>query len=337
MIVPIYNTGKYLRDCINSALNQTYDKIEIILIDDGSTDSSPSICDEFSNEYINIRVFHKENGGQSSARNKGIEISKGEYIVFLDSDDCLKNDAVEVLVNASVINDADVVMPDRYIQVDENGNQKLLFHFDESMLITNPVEFAVNVIVGKGRGWRSHSMIFRSKVIKTNNIKFEEGYIAEDMMFNLECMNFINKVAFYYGNTVYYLKRSKSTTTSFHKEFYENYLFMDKKVKYFLVKNGLNNKNGENKRRMLFCRNIISYIFDIFSKKNDYSFSKRKEIAKIVLISENVKKNFIDKRIDLYFNSKLIIFYYKLMHFLVRHNFFQLVYVLSTIAGKMKG
>ena len=97
VIIPVYNVEQYLEKCLDSILNQTYKNIEIILVNDGSIDKSGVICDEYSRKYNNIKVFHKENGGVSSARNLGITVAKGEYITFADPDDFLNKDMYKIL------------------------------------------------------------------------------------------------------------------------------------------------------------------------------------------------------------------------------------------------
>ncbi len=97
VIVPVYNVEKYINKCIESLANQTIENIEIILVDDGSTDSSGAICDEYENKYDNIKVIHKKNGGLSSARNVGIDNAKGEYLAFVDSDDWVDHNTYEHL------------------------------------------------------------------------------------------------------------------------------------------------------------------------------------------------------------------------------------------------
>ena len=104
IIVPVYNVDKYLNKCIDSIVNQTYKNLEIILINDGSTDNSGKICDEYANKDNRIKVIHKANGGISDARNKGLNIAKGEYIAFLDSDDCVEYDYIESLAKYADIN-----------------------------------------------------------------------------------------------------------------------------------------------------------------------------------------------------------------------------------------
>ena len=102
VIVPVYNEEKHLPRCIDSVLNQTYYNIELLLINDGSSDNSGIICDEYASNDNRVRVFHKENGGVSKARNWGIHHSTGEWILFLDSDDYLMNDAIDVLLSQAI-------------------------------------------------------------------------------------------------------------------------------------------------------------------------------------------------------------------------------------------
>lgn len=97
IIIPVYNVEKYLRECIDSVIAQTYKNLEIILVDDGSIDKSGEICDEYSKKDSRIRVIHKKNGGLSDARNVALDIAKGEYIGFIDSDDYIEKDMFETL------------------------------------------------------------------------------------------------------------------------------------------------------------------------------------------------------------------------------------------------
>ncbi len=120
VVVPIYNVEKYLKKCINSIISQTYSNLEIILVNDGSTDNSKKICNEFAYEDDRILVINKENGGLSSARNSGIEIAKGEYIVFIDSDDYIEIDMIENLYKGCVDNGAQIACCGKIIEKDPN-------------------------------------------------------------------------------------------------------------------------------------------------------------------------------------------------------------------------
>lgn len=108
VIVPIYNSEKYLKECVESILNQSYRNLEIILVDNGSTDASPSICDEFESDDERVQVIHKKHGSISSGRNAGLNIAKGEYITFLDSDDKMENEMIDVLLKLALDYDSDI-------------------------------------------------------------------------------------------------------------------------------------------------------------------------------------------------------------------------------------
>ena len=108
VIVPIYNAEKYLSDCIDSIIAQTHKNLEIILVDDGSPDNCPAICDEYAKKDDRIKVIHKQNGGVSSARNTGLDIMTGDYVVFIDSDDIVNVHYIEYLLDICIANDADI-------------------------------------------------------------------------------------------------------------------------------------------------------------------------------------------------------------------------------------
>ena len=125
IIIPIYNVEQYLDRCIKSVINQTYKNIEIILVDDGSTDKCPEICDQYAQKDNRIVVIHKENGGLSSARNAGMKVLKGEYMLFADSDDWIKENTVEELLQIAIEHDVDFV---RFTPVTANHPQKKMEH-----------------------------------------------------------------------------------------------------------------------------------------------------------------------------------------------------------------
>lgn len=99
IVIPVYKVELYLEKCIESIINQTYKNLEIIIVDDGSPDNCPKICDEYAQKDNRIKVIHKENGGLSDARNAGIDVAAGKYIAFVDSDDYVSNDYIEYMYN----------------------------------------------------------------------------------------------------------------------------------------------------------------------------------------------------------------------------------------------
>ena len=122
VIVPVYNCEKYIHRCVDSVLSQTYADFELILIDDGSKDNSGKICDDYSKKDSRIKVVHQKNQGVSAARNNGVEISKGEYITFIDSDDWIDKSFLQVLYDACIENDAEISVCG-YVMADDIGTE----------------------------------------------------------------------------------------------------------------------------------------------------------------------------------------------------------------------
>lgn len=143
IIVPVYNVEKYLKKCVDSILNQTFKDFELILVDDGSPDSSGAICDQYAEKDSRVKVIHKKNGGLSDARNAGIEVAKGKYLGFIDSDDYIAEDMYELLHNNIVRENADLSIcgiyhvydgktpenkPEKYMILNRNETTVLIFH-----------------------------------------------------------------------------------------------------------------------------------------------------------------------------------------------------------------
>lgn len=334
VVMPVYKVEKYIKDSIVSVIEQTYKNIEVILVDDGSPDKCPQICDKFASEYDNIYVIHKENGGLSEARNVGINQASGEYILFLDSDDTLTEGAIEGLVKKAIETEADIVIPDRYNQINENTNKEVeRFHFDEPSFITNPVMFAIDVIIGKGRAWRASALLYRASIIKDNKIEFPVGFIAEDIVFNLAIMSSATKLSFYKNSTLNYLKRSGSITTSFQENLGNTFLFIDNQICRFLKENNQYNEYSNKKRNELLCRNTIVYISDIFSKKCNWEKNTRRRIADAFLENKRIRDAFAVVGISPYFDNKLTEIYFRIMFKLIRTRNKKVAYLLAELVG----
>ena len=213
VILPIYNVEKYLSKCLGSVLEQDFKDFEIILVDDGSKDSCPKLCDDFAKGNENVRVIHKPNGGSSSARNAGLKVAKGDYVYFLDSDDFLLNpDFFSRVFAASKINPDLIVF--KHIRYFENkglyGECNYDYKVDKESF---PV--VVKEMVKKdaffGMAWIK--IIKRSLLIE-NGIKFIEGLLGEDMPWNLDL--YLNAKTIYLMDSVEYVYRLRdnSITTS---------------------------------------------------------------------------------------------------------------------------
>lgn len=204
VIVPIYNSSKFLDRCIDSILNQTYNNTEVILINDGSTDDSLEKINIYQTKYSQIKVFSKENGGSASARNYGLEKASGEYILFVDSDDSIDNDYIENLILNIDDNDCIVCGYKRY------NNKKLLYK--KKPKNTHFSIYKFNATCCK---------LYKTKLLKDNNIKFPLNYkIGEDIYFTIQVINSTNKIKFikYAGYNNYINLNSITSTANKTKE-----------------------------------------------------------------------------------------------------------------------
>lgn len=193
IIVPVYNTSRYLRKCIDSLLNQSYENIEIILIDDGSVDTSPQICDEYAEKYEKIRCFHIKNNGVSNARNQGILNSRGKYIQFIDSDDYYTQDAVETMVEAI---SGDVELASAQFAIVREGVFEEIIGDDKDALISCEefLEYTFSKTGGFYFGTTANK-IYMADIIKDNNILFDvQVTLCEDLLFNLEYSKHVNNI-----------------------------------------------------------------------------------------------------------------------------------------------
>lgn len=214
VIVPVYNVEKYLNRCVDSILNQTLTDFELILVDDESTDRCGLICDEYVEKDSRVKVIHKKNGGVSSARNAGIEIAKGEYISFCDSDDYVKSDWLEVMYNYACEEALDCVSIDFDIVSDSGTIKKPkrmygVFNFENN---DEKFSFIKKYILAGRVGWSVYTRLFKTKIIIENNILFCEtcDNFAEDMAFSIEYLMCSNSFGSIDYSGYYYYQRENS-------------------------------------------------------------------------------------------------------------------------------
>ncbi len=193
VIVPIYKVEKYLRKCVDSICNQTYENLEIILVDDGSPDTSGKIADELSEKDSRIKVIHKQNGGLSSARNAGLDVATGEYVAFVDSDDCIKPEMYEILYGRAISEDADISAGGMASVKD--GVMQTAFNpvFDEKMTFTS--EEAERELIRNIRITNSMcDKLFKKEIF--SDLRMREGIIYEDMQLQPFCVAKANRITY---------------------------------------------------------------------------------------------------------------------------------------------
>lgn len=204
IIVPIYNVEKYLKKCIESIINQTYKNIEIILVDDGSPDKCGEICEEYSKKDNRIVVIHKQNGGLSDARNKGIKVAKGKYITFVDSDDYVDYRYIELLYKAVKENNTKIAQCN-IAKVNMSGNIIARLGYRE-----NSIKTSKNMLNDIYSSHLIENIVVWNKLYLKemfNNISFPVGKIHEDefttfkILYNVDKISIVNEYLYYYRQT----------------------------------------------------------------------------------------------------------------------------------------
>lgn len=201
IIIPVYNVKLYLRKCIESVLAQTYENFEIILIDDGSTDGSSEICDEYAKNNNRIRVKHQQNNGISSARNLGIKESKGEFIQFIDSDDYVSPIMLENMVKAIKSYNADMVICE-YYNIFSNGKKQKHYDDMKSIKVIDQVQYTHLSILDREVTDHLWRRLMRKKLVINllfpQNMNFEDIYVSADITKNIKKVVILNNAYYYY-------------------------------------------------------------------------------------------------------------------------------------------
>lgn len=206
VIVPVYNVEEYLRKCLDSLTNQTLSDIEIICINDGSTDNSAVILQEYANKDNRIKVITQENAGVSNARNNGLKIAKGEYIGFCDSDDYVDLDFYEILYTSAIKYSADIAAAD-IIKIRKNKFKKFLSFKDTVVCETYREKLKICDVPDYSYVWNK---IYRTEALKESKLLFEEGKTYEDMIFSVQILLHLKWLVTVPDTNYYYMSRKSS-------------------------------------------------------------------------------------------------------------------------------
>lgn len=227
IIVPIYNVESYLKACLDSLVNQTYSTIEIIAVDDGSKDSSGTIADEYASKYSNVRVIHKQNGGLSSARNAGLEVAKGDYIAFIDSDDLVSLDYVELMAMAL---DKGYDYAECFnMAFDGEGNQWPYEYQSKSEISEIDFKEKPNELINVAMFVRGN-MYSRDFI---HGLLFPNGLVHEDIYYTSILFHDVKRICKVDSAVYYYLIRNNSIANHASIKMFDMYEVMNRVVDYY--------------------------------------------------------------------------------------------------------
>ena len=303
LIIPIYNVEKYLKQCLDSVINQTFKDIEIILVNDCSSDNSVQIIKEYQQKDERIVLINlQENKGQGNARNEGLKIAKGNYITFIDSDDWVTVDYIETLYKTIKKHNVDLVIANISTYNNVTGETKHI-KFPQVMY-NNPNTKNIKSIMLKQRMiWSSCSKIYKKDFIFNNNIFFKQT-LMEDILFNYEIILKSDNIIITDKNLYYYrIKRNLSTMENKSNRIY-SCVNVFKNIKQMLIDN---NKYEE------FKTSFYSYGYLCFAAEIEVSNLSKKELNKIILELRNIV--FDDRKTTLIYNDEPFIYRSRLFLF----------------------
>lgn len=304
VIIPVYNVEDYLEKCIQSVINQTYTNLEIILVNDGSTDKSGQICDKYSKIDERIIVIHKKNGGLSDARNAGIDRATGKYIGFVDSDDYIDKEMYNIMYNNIIFNNANVSIVNRYYTFSD-GRKELRYKIDDQIRIMNNLEAIEEMNNFSTFDMAAWDKLYEIKLFE--DIRFPVGKLSEDfyIMYLIfeKCKRvvFDSKPLYYYFQRDNSISRNKKINFDFieaakqQMNYIENkYPELEKCVKSAYLSANLTAYNSHLKQKVIPSKELIKKFkkevkaYYPYMKENSKISAVKKIQAKLFLFNTNI-------------------------------------------------
>lgn len=334
IIVPVYNVPElYLRKCIQSLIGQTYRHIEIILVDDGSTNGASDICDEYCKFDDRIKVIHKTNEGLSAARNTGYFISSGKWITFVDGDDWVEPDMCEKMVNAALLYEVQVVMCCMYKDY-PHSSEKYIYYIKPNKKYTKAEcnWLQEQILHFNGNIATAYCKLIERDLITRFNILHDEilRQGAEGIEFNLRLFEHIESAVFIDEYLYHYIYNEDSISSKHDERNHQYVLNCLKKIKIFI-------ENSNNRERLMYWFNnrvlyviITTAISGYFSPMNQENFKTKKigfeNYLKSDVIQDALRENNID---GMSFNRRLVLFF-------IRHKIYFLLNLLGYVRKVQK-
>ena len=298
IIIPIYNTGKYLEKCLDSIVKQSFNDFEVICVDDGSTDNSYDILTEYKNKYNNFKIIHQYNQGVAVARNTGLKYVDGDYIIFIDSDDFIKNDYLEKLYNECIKTNADVVICNFYRYYDKLSTsipvlykkRRGIYSSDDILKSLIPDNLIHSYLWNKL--WKKN--LFDNMVFP--NIKYEDIAIMCQLFYKANKISIIDDSLYYYRIRKTSIVRNYSITTQ--NDYMKAYFY----TRIFLKENNIYNKFKSSFKLLSLKVFLVMFFINIFLIKEYNSFKILKnnfvKFYKFIRIANSNKFNITKEEIN---------------------------------------
>lgn len=331
IIVPIYNVEKYLDRCMQSLLNQTLKEIEIVLVDDGSPDNCPKMCDEYAKKDSRVKVIHKPNAGLGYARNSGLEIATGEYVAFVDSDDYLDVNAYEMSFTYAVKENADYVSFGNKTECNKGewteecpSSLSVLTNEEVKKYLLDTIACAPGIKQERKYNMSVWHGLYRRKIIEDHNICFfsEREVICEDILFQIDYLQKARKIVLLPRSYYFYCLNDTSLTGTFKEDKFIKHI----KLHDLLIKKIGNSKDEIVRVDRFFIGYVRSYCSNIFrSGRSDYE-----------ILLTNVVKHPIWDRIKNRFKGEWLPVYGHIVYCLIINKHVKLLSVFFPLVNLIK-
>ena len=284
IVIPAYNASSTINRCLNSVINQSHNNLEIIIVDDGSTDLTGTICDDLAKEDSRITVIHKVNGGVSSARNAGIDKASGEYLLFIDSDDYVELDYIQLLIDYKNRYDS---FDNIWFAIDDLTNNKPRAFSDTSLHQVMQLYYYTEYCSGS-----PCNKLYSLSIIKENSLYMPEDIsLGEDLIFNLKYLDNTNGLIKIIDKQLYHYSQvnDESLTKKYRKDLYETNNIVNNYLKEYLTKWNSPESEFELLDRKIFS-NYMDALFNTFSEDNNDSFIKKIKFNNSILKNQEFIK-----------------------------------------------
>ena len=272
IIIPVYKVEKYLEKCIQSVIKQTYENLQIILVDDGSPDNCGKICDEYAKKDHRIEIMHKSNGGLSDARNKGLEIAKGEYIGFVDSDDYIESDMYEVLYNLLKQYNVDVSICNFYTV---SQGKIAIKNADNGIKEYNRIEILKEILLDNNIQSYAWNKLYKKDLF--DEIKYPVGKKYEDIGTTFYLLEKCNKVVVTGKPEYYYINRQDSIVNNVTETTITDYIELIMQ-RYDYIEENIKELSSYNKNYLKRILKTAEQDIKSLNKVGDYTKKKYEEL-----------------------------------------------------------
>lgn len=295
IVMPVYNVELYIEECLKSIFNQTYNDIQLIIVNDGSTDKTELIIKKFEKQGYKFVYLTQENSGAGIARNLGLKYAKGEYVIFIDADDYISSNMIEKMYTKAILTNSDIVVCGYNVFLDSNSDiikiNKLLYIEEEVVTNVDAMNMFFN---GKLTGFLWDKM-FKLDFLRKYKFRFENRKYIEDAFPVFRQISKSNQIAFVKENLYSHRQTSTSTMKNIKEELLVDYEYSTSKILNYVKDKNLKIKKSNIKTFQIQCFNIIIYYYyqlndnNIYSKFNNSIYKKRNIKTKNLIYSKDIK------------------------------------------------